>query len=424
MLSRENSRKRGAGLNRRQFLASLAISPLLERSSTTTKITRIKLSTVQGRFHKFVAMNAYDKAPKGYTYEHTLIRIETDQGLEGIGAGTYAPPDQSYADSLKPLIGVNPLDLYQIDHGRIIGRAPSFSSLLQRHRHLDGPLYDLIGKLTDRPVWRLMGESVRDSVPLYDGTIYFSDIWFKDVGIQAVAQECQEAVKSAFRGVKIKLGRGDKWMPRSVGDDRDIAIVHAAREAVGSDTLLMADPNYGYKGQFEAAWRLINETRTANLYWMEEIFPETVQDYQRLREKMASSGIKTLLAAGEHVRDIHAFGPYLKPQRLLDVLQMDILQGGFLDNLAVARMADAAGAVAIQHNWASQIGSIMAMHLSTAVQAIPMVESDRSTCDVLVIDGFRFEHGAMTLPNKPGLGIAVDEQAYKAKCQPAEVIVG
>src|SRR5215469_7436236 len=144
-------------MKRRHFILGLSAMPIVATPKSTTRITRIRLATLQGRFHKFVAMNAYDKAPKGYTYEHTLIRIETDQGLEGIGAGTYAPPDQSYADSLKPLIGVNPLDLYQIDHGRIIGRAPSFSSLLQRHRHLDGPLYDLIGKLTDRPVWRLMG---------------------------------------------------------------------------------------------------------------------------------------------------------------------------------------------------------------------------------------------------------------------------
>ena len=422
-LEEKSQARKKRSMNRRQFLASMTVLPLLAQPRSTSKITRIRLSTLQGRFHKFVAMNAYDKAPKGYTYEHTLIRIETDQGLEGIGAGTYAPVDQHYADSLKPLIGVNPLDLYQMDDGRIIGRAPAFSSLLGKNRHLDGPLYDLIGKLTDRPAWRLIAESVRDSVPIYDSTAYFSDIWFKDVGVEAVVQECQEAVKSGFRGVKIKLGRGDKWMPRKAGDDRDIAIVHAARAAIGPNTLLMADPNYGYKGQFDAAWRLVDETRTANLHWMEEIFPETVPDYQDLREKMVEGGIKTLLAAGEHIRDIRAFEPYLKPKRLMDVLQMDIRQGGFLDNLAVARMAAAAGAVAIQHNWASQIGSIMAMHLSTAVQAIPMVESDRSTCDVLVTDGIRFEHGAMVLSSKPGLGITIDEQVYKAKCKPTEIVV-
>jgi L-alanine-DL-glutamate epimerase-like enolase superfamily enzyme len=156
---------------------------------------------------------------------------------------------------------------------------------------------------------------------------------------------------------------------------------------------------------------------------MEEIFPETVEDYRRLKEKIASTGMKTLLAAGEHVRDVHVFEQYLKPQRLMDVLQMDIRQGGFLDNLEVARLAAASGGVAIQHNWASQIGSIMAMHLSKAVEAIPMAESDRSTSDVIQTDGFHFENGAMTIPAKAGLGIAVDEKAYELQCKGSEIVV-
>src|SRR5882757_6792418 len=135
-------------MNRRTFVLSLAASPLLATSKTAAKIKRIRLSTMQGRFHKFVAMNAYDKAPKGRTYEHTLIRIETDAGVEGIGAGTYAISDGKYAESLKPLIGQNPFDLYKMDESRIVGRAPALADLLSKNRHLDGPLYDIVGKLT------------------------------------------------------------------------------------------------------------------------------------------------------------------------------------------------------------------------------------------------------------------------------------
>jgi L-alanine-DL-glutamate epimerase-like enolase superfamily enzyme len=157
-------------LNRRKFLLSAASLPLAAKSKNIVKIKRIRLATMQGRFHKFVAMNAYDTAPKGTTYEHTLIRIETDAGVEGIGAGTYTIADVQYAQSLKPLIGQNVYDLYRIDGGRIVGRNPALVSLLSKNRHLDGPLYDLIGKLTDRPAWRLIGNAVRDQIPLYDST--------------------------------------------------------------------------------------------------------------------------------------------------------------------------------------------------------------------------------------------------------------
>jgi L-alanine-DL-glutamate epimerase-like enolase superfamily enzyme len=409
-------------MQRRHFLAGLAAAPIIAAKSTP-RITRIRLSTLQGRFHKFVAMNAYDKAPKGHTYEHTLIRIETNEGVEGIGAGTYSLADGSYAASLKPLIGANPLDLYTMDSGRVSGRNPAFADLLGRNRHLDAPLFDIIGKLAGKPAWQLIGNGGRERVPVYDGTIYFSDVWFRDRGIRAVVEECQEAVKSGYQGVKIKAGRGDKWMPRAAGDDRDIAVVHAVREAIGPDTLLMVDPNYGYRNQFDAAWRFLKETRDARLHWIEEIFPETVDSYTRLRANIKKNGVRALIAAGEHMRDIHGFDPYLKPVRLMDVLQLDIRQGGFLDNARLAAGAEEAGAVTIPHNWGSQIGTIMGVQLSRAMKAVPMAESDRSTCDVLSTSDYKFENGTFALPTKPGLAIGIDEEVYKAKCQPTEIVV-
>jgi L-alanine-DL-glutamate epimerase-like enolase superfamily enzyme len=411
-------------MHRRHFLSALAAAPLLAQPKPAAKIKRIRISTLQGRFHKFVAMNAYDKAPKGYTYEHTLYRIETDQGTEGIAAGNYTNlATREHAESLKPLIGMSPFELYEMKNGRITGRAPLFAPLLSANRHLDAAFYDIIGKLNDRPAWRLIGESVKERVPAYDGTMYFSDLWFRDRGVRAVAEECEEAVKYGFTGVKIKLGRGDKWMVRNAGDDRDIDIVHAVRQAIGPRVMLMADPNYGYKGQFDAAWRLLFETRADNLYWMEEIFPETVEDYTQLKYEMNNAGMKTKLAAGEHMRDTHEFDPFLKPKRLMDVLQMDIRQGGFLDNAEVARSAAETGAVVIPHNWASQIGVIMSLHLARACKSVPMVECDRSTCDVLRTDAYALRAGMFDVPSYPGLGIEIDEDVYKAKHQPTEIIV-
>ena len=411
-------------MNRRHFLTSLASLPLAAKTQPTAKIKSIRISTLQGRFHRFVAMNAYDKVPKGHTYEHSLFRIETDQGVEGVGAGNYTNSHTpEFAATIKPLIGANVFDLYQMDQGRITGRAPEFASLLARNRFLDGAFYDIIGKLTARPAWQLIGDSVRERVPAYDGTLYFSDIWFKDRGIRAVLEECEEAAKSGFRGVKIKLGRGDKWMERKAGEERDIAVTNAVRQTIGPDIMLMADPNYGYKGRFDAAWRLLEATRAANLYWMEEILPETVADYSQLKAKLENAGMKTRLAAGEHMRGIHEFDPYLKPKRLMDVLQLDIRQGGFLDNAEVARMAGAAGGVAIPHNWGSHIGVIMGLHLARAIQSVPMVESDRSTCDVLVTDAYKFRQGMFEIPSKPGLAIGIDEDIYALKCKHNEIVV-
>jgi len=196
-------------VKRRQFLVSLAATSLAGQPKPGPKITRIRLSNLQGRFGKFVAMNAYDTAPKGYTYEHTLIRIETDQGVEGIAPGGFKNlTTNEYAAALKPLIGANPFELYTMESGRSVSRKSQLAPLLATNRHLDAAFYDIIGKVTGRPAWQLIGGSVHDRIPAYDSTIYFSDVWFKDRGIAAVVEECREAVKAGFPGVKIKLGRG------------------------------------------------------------------------------------------------------------------------------------------------------------------------------------------------------------------------
>ena len=64
----------------------------------------------------------------------------------------------------------------------------------------------------------------------------------------------------------------------------------AVRKAVGPDMRIMADPNNGYRGDRERAWRLMAETAESKLYWMEEIFPEQVEDYSWLKDKIEKRG--------------------------------------------------------------------------------------------------------------------------------------
>lgn len=410
-------------MNRRYFCASIAGAGVIRAvPKQPVKITKIALAPIEGRFHKFVAMNSYDKVPKGHTYSGTLVRIFTDQGVEGIGTMGYPVPDAAFLQSARKLVGANPLELYEMKNGRITGRNPGFEDPLKKYRHLDGPLYDLIGKLTGKPAWQLIGDAVRDRVEVYDGTLYFSDLWFRDRGVRAVAEECEEAARKGYTGVKLKLGRGWKWMDREAGLLRDIEVVKAVRKAVGPNFKVQVDANNGYQKDYDRAWRLMQGVAESNLYWMEEIFPENVADYQRLRAQMQKAGMRTLIADGESVDQAAEFEPYLKP-RLMDVLQMDIRRGGFLDNIAVARMAEAAGAVSIPHNWGSQIGGLMGLHIAKAVKAIPAAEDDRSTCDVLQVDGYVFQGGHYTVPDKPGLSIRVDESVYKLKCAAQETIL-
>ncbi len=411
-------------MTRRQFTTTLAAATTLPAASPPkSQITRIRVSMLQGRFHKFVAMNAYDRAPKGHTYENPLLRIETAGGVEGIGPGTYAIPDAAYLESLKPLIGADPMELYTWEAGRVIDRAPRYAALLDRHKHLDGALFDLIGKLTGKPAWELLGPSARDRVEVYDGTLYFSDIWFRDRGVRAVVEEVEEAAKSGYHGIKLKLGRGLRWMDKDAGLARDIEVVRAARRAAGPNIRIMGDPNNGYRDDPARLWTLLTAAHHESLDWIEEPFPEDVVQYTQLQDRMRQAGMKIRIADGENLREPEEFDPYLKPRRLMDVLQLDIRTGGFLANRALARAGAAAGAVTIPHNWGARLGLLMGLHLAKAVPSVELAEDDRSTYDVVQSDSYEFRNGAYTLPASPGLGVRIDEREYDRKCRPTEHVV-
>ena len=415
-------------MQRRRFLISLGTSlaargAVRAAAKASARITKITLAPVQGRFHKFVAMNSYDTAPKGHTYTNTLVRIATDQGVEGVGVMAYALPDEKFHAALRQLLVHNPTALYRFEDGRITDRADSHRELLARYKHLDGPLFDLIGKMLGVPCWKLIGEAVRDRTDLYDGTLYFSDLWFRDRGVRAVVEEALEAQKMGYPAVKIKVGRGSKWMEAEAGLQRDIEVLLAVREAAGPRLRINADANNGYRDDYERAWRLLEGSKAADLHFMEEIFPEDVGLYTKLRGQMKQAGLRTIVADGENFTDASSFDPYLKPRLLMDIVQLDIRRGGFIEGMKMARKAEAAGAVSIPHNWGSQVGLFMGLHLSKAVKAVGAAEDDRSTCDAVVAKGYEYADGTYTTSDEPGLGISVDEDVYREKYQAGETVI-
>jgi len=411
-------------MTRRHWLTGLVAPALLHsRGGSSAQITRIALAPLQGRFHKFVAMNSYDVEPKGHTYMNTLVRVFTGQGVEGVGVASGSATDPKNLEALKVLLGADPLSVYGMEQDRITGRSPRYAAVLTRLKWLDGPLFDLIGKLTGKPCWKLLGGSVRESVEVYDGTLYFSDVWFGERGVRAVLEEAEESLKSGYVGMKFKVGRGWKWMEREAGLRRDIEVLKAVRKLAGPKVKILADANNGFRDDFDRAWRLMAETAEARLHWMEELFPEDAALYTRLRENMAQAGIKTFIADGESVREPEALAPYLQPRRLVDVLQYDMRVGGFLGNLEAARMGAAAGALSVPHNWASRAGLLMGLHIAKAVKNIPAAEDDRSSHDVLVAEGYRFARGHYSVSDAPGLGLSVDAKLYEARCRAKEVVL-
>ena len=409
---------------RRTFLAAAAGAASIRRGRPAqARITAISLSTIQGNFHKFVAMNSQDNEPKGMGYTNVLVRIATDAGVEGVGVMGYTPPDSAFLRDVRSLLGADPEAAYEFRDGRVWGRSATFSGLLTRYKHLDGPLFDLIGKLRGVPCWQLLGESVRETVEVYDGTLYFSDLWFQDRGVQAVVDEALEATGNGYVGVKLKIGRGHKWMRSEEGLDRDVEIIRAVRSAIGFDRKLLVDANNAYANDPSLAWRLLERTKDQRVDWLEEAFPDDVALYQELRAKMARHGIRTPIADGESIREVEEFRPFLEPHPVIDVMQMDIRTGGLLDCRTMADIGMPAGVRAVPHNWGAQVGLFMSLHLAKTHKNISGAEDDRSNCPALTASGYEFRDGAYTVSDEPGLGIAVNESFYEAPEFPGETVI-
>lgn len=409
---------------RRTFLTAVAAAASAPRGrSAPAKITEISLATIQGTFHKFVAMNSQDDEPKRTSYTNTLIRIATDVGIEGVGVMSYTTPDAAYVSDIRALVGADPEAVYEFRDGRIAGRSPNFAELLFKYKHLDGPLCDLIGKLRGVPCWKLLGESVRDRIEVYDGTLYFSDLWYRSRGVQAVVDEALEAIRSGYRGIKLKIGRGSKWMSRVDGRNRDIEVIRAVRSAIGMERKLLVDANNGYLNDLEGAFQFLEATKEQRVDWLEEVFPEDKDLYRQLRSRMQQAGIRTPIADGENMRSAADFRPWVEPERLFDYMQLDIRTGGILECREMSGIGEPHGAKAVPHNWGSQVGLLMSLHLAKTQENIVAAEDDRSTCPALIVRGYEFKDGYYTVSNEPGLGVEVDPDYYAAPDFPQRTVI-
>ena len=109
-------------------------------------------------------------------------------------------------------------------------------------------LWDLAGKVLKRPVYELLGGTNTGNVPVYDGSIYMSDLMpqYAAKRQDRFKEEIDMGMQAGHRAFKIKIGRGKKWMDRDDGDARDVEVVETIRKHAGDDVVLAVDANNGY----------------------------------------------------------------------------------------------------------------------------------------------------------------------------------
>ncbi len=335
---------------------------------------------------------------------HTLVAVITDEGLTGLGSVfTNDGLVKSALAVLEPFYrdenALEPERVSEKMHQNMfwLGRGGSITHAISG---IDIALWDLLGKATGQPVGRLLGGCYRDRVRPY------ASLLMEEPG--SLADKLLMLKEQKFRAFKIGWGPFGRE-----SNALDEAIVRAAREAVGSDVLLMVDaggsdafwPN-GYKWALRTSQMLSDYDVT----WFEEpLNPDALNDYILLRQAAPLP-----ISGGEGLTRRQSFQPWLQ-SGALDIIQPDVTKvGGISEERRIAWMAQENGVKFIPHGWNTAVGLAADLQLASAFSGTDLVEyiAGSAYVDEITVGGWQLDaDGMLPISNAPGLGIALDMDA-------------
>jgi L-alanine-DL-glutamate epimerase-like enolase superfamily enzyme len=387
-------------MHRRDFLAGVLAAPVLSTWSWAkdlpddVRITRIVGFEVISQRNKVAGKNSRLDV-HGDRATDRLVRVITNMGVEGVGDCRMSREDA------QKLLGRNPFDFYQVAQTQFTG--PIGPTTM--------PLWDLAGKVLEKPVYELLGGAGPQRVPVYDGSIYFADLLpqYESRWRDRLREEIDLGRGLGHRAFKVKIGRGAKWMPRVDGDLRDIEVLKTIREHAGEDLLLGVDANNGY--DLEGAKRAFDHLGPLGIAFAEEMFPEVVEHCLDFKQFVSDQGWKTLVADGETQGEIDVFKPFIAA-KAIDLYQADMTRFGYEGILYEAALARPQGLMVAPHNWGRYVGYFMQLHIGRAIPNFYRAEHDPLTNRVLIADGYAIEQGEAIVPDTPGCGLTLREEAF------------
>lgn len=350
-----------------------------------------------------------------------IVRVHTNEGLVGLGEATPLPDwggdFNRYAgetpttvihvvqDLLGPLlVGADPFDV----EANLARMDEAVSGHSYAKAAIEMALYDLQGKITGQPVYRLLGGRFRPGVRIAH--------MIGLMGAEEAVVEAAAAVADGCSAFQIK-GTGELA--------RDVAVVSAVRAELGDAVLLRLDANQGYRriGVKEAA-RAVRALVDAGIDLLE-------QPGEGLREMAAiRAAVEVTVIADETVwgpEDVVA----VAEAGAADAISIYIAKaGGLARARRVAVLAEAYGFPCdVNGSLESGIGNAASVHLASALPAISLPSvipvtapagtgtagaAGRYYADDLVTEPFAFADGLLLPPEGPGLGVELDEEKLAA----------
>jgi L-talarate/galactarate dehydratase len=322
-----------------------------------------------------------------------FAEISSQDGHHGIGfsyskrAG--GPAQYAHAKEVASnLLGEDPNDIGRVYQkllwaGASVGRSGVATQAIAA---LDIALYDLKAKRAGLPLAKLLG-AYRDSVQTYN-----TSGGFLSAPIEEVKERASQSLAEGIGGIKIKVGQPDTKI--------DLERVTAVRAHLGDDVPLMVDANQQWDRP--TAMRFGRALERFGLVWIEE----PLDAYDAEGHAQLARTLDTSIATGEMLSSV-AEHISLIDNRSVDIIQPDAPRiGGITPFLRLAHLADQAGLQLAPH-FAMEIH----LHLAACYPREPWVEHFE-WLDPLFNERLETHGGRMYVPNRPGLGFTLSEQAH------------
>jgi len=391
-------------MQRREFLTALAASSLLRPGHWLAadsnddwmaelakhKLRQIHVKQLQLDWPRQVGKNAR-LGVHGTGSRPNACILTTDQGAQGWGAL------RGKTEDLKPIgrsLANRPLsELFD----------PAKGILDPKHAPLDFALHDLAGVILNVPVYKMLGAKGKKTNDCYSGMIYFDDLEPEDhpAGIDAVLKNCQADIDRGYRQLKVKIGRGNKWMPKEAGIARDVEVTKQIAQHF-PDIRILVDGNNGFT--LDEITRYLEGIGDVELFWIEEPFHETVDDYVQLRERLAKMNRKTYLADGEASPDWKVLDA-LFDKSVLDVQLVDIVGYGFTPWRELLPKLIQAGHLASPHAWGHALKTNYVAHLAAGYGGVLTIEGVTCSSKDVDLGDYPLKDGKLTVSDAPGFGM-------------------
>lgn len=340
-----------------------------------------------------------------------IIRIETDEGLVGWGETVALPGVRGVIDDhcAPVLCGRDPCDRRALSRqlwGQSFGNGMAIGGV-------EIALDDLRGQILGLPIAELYGGRLRPRVQAYASAMNYIE---GEDPAEYYPREAEQLAAAGFRAMKMRLG----GQPH----ERDLAAAKAVRRAVGPDVKLMADGNGAYA--LGGAIKMGRALEELDYYWWEEPLPQSAPDYAGYEKLVDTLDIP--IAACEGLTSRARFKEALC-RGVMDIAQPDVaLAGGIGEVLFIAEMSRLWGVQCMPHCWAGGLVIAASTHLISLLPDAswgrttepPMLELDHVENpfrDDLLVEPLQISDGHVTVPTRPGLGVAVDEKKLKRYLQ-------